>query len=132
MKKRNVIIICAIAVAVTVVIAVSAIIYHTLKPGGIEAETVEEWPENKYTQEITPPSYGTPDYVLENKKNKSYAIFFKDITPEQSEEYIEQLKADGFEETNDVGDVIGRAFKKGDVLLSVSVSKDVMAIYIMK
>ena len=99
---------------------------------GFEAEKVDEWPENKYTQEITPPPFGTPDYVLENKKNKSYAIFFKDMTPEQSEEYIEQLKADGFEETDDVGDVIGRAFKKGDVLLSVSVSKDVMAIYIMK
>lgn len=128
-KKRNLIILALAAVLVAVLIAGA---YHILKPGGIKAEKIESWPENKYTASVIPPSEGTPDYVMNNKKNGSYAIFFKDITREQSEQYINELLENGFIETAGENGAIGRTFKKDDITLNISISKSVLGIYIIK
>lgn len=128
MKKRMII----VTVIAAAVIAAAMALYFALKPGGIVAERIEAVPENKYTENITMPEYGTPEYVLDNSKDGSYAIFYKDITREQSEEYLEKLKAEGFETVENDTDTasMGTVLKKDNTTLSISISRDILGIYI--
>jgi len=54
-----------------------------------------DYPENEFTARIPKPANGTIDYVIDDSANGRYAVFFKDITMEQSEAYIKDLKAAG-------------------------------------
>lgn len=95
-------------------------------------EEISEWPDNTYTNAIIEPEAGTPDYVISDKQAGYYAIFLNDITMEQGKQYINKLKENGFTEVaGDSDDVaVGQLLQKDNVDLSISVSDDILGIYI--
>ena len=101
--------------------------------GSLQIVYVDEIPENVFTAQIPKPVNGTINYVIDDSALGRYALFFKDITREQSEAYIEELKSAGF--TNIAGtkeDVaIGVMLQKDDVTLSVACSDEGLAIQII-
>ena len=92
-----------------------------------------DYPENEFTARIPKPANGTIDYVIDDSANGRYAVFFKDITMEQSEAYIKDLKAAGY--TNVAGKkediAIGEMLQKDDVTLSVACSDGGLGIQII-
>ncbi len=92
-----------------------------------------DYPENEFTSRIPKPANGTIDYVIDDSANGRYAVFFKDITMEQSEAYIKDLKAAGY--TNVAGKkediAIGEMLQKDDVTLSVACSDGGLGIQII-
>lgn len=95
-------------------------------------EEISEWPDNEYTKAILKPDVGEMDYTLSDENAGYYAVFLKNITMEDSKQYIQLLKENGFEsvssDSNSVA--IGEILKKGTTGLSVSASENVLALYI--
>ena len=95
-------------------------------------EEISEWPDNEYTKAILKPDVGEMDYTLSDENAGYYAVFLKNVTMEDSEQYIQLLKENGFEsvssDSNSVA--IGEILKKGTTGLSVSASENVLALYI--
>ena len=92
-----------------------------------------DYPENEFTARIPKPANGTIDYVIDDSANGRYAVFFKDITMEQSEAYIKDLKAAGYKNVagkkEDIA--IGEMLQKDDVMLSVACSDGGLGIQII-
>ncbi|MGI6028104.1 MAG: DUF6591 domain-containing protein [Candidatus Heteroscillospira sp.] len=99
---------------------------------GAEPVYVSEWPENDYTALIPQPESGEMDYVLDISDAGRYAVVLKNISMENSEEYVESLKAQGFSELaserNQVS--VGLMLKKDGTCLSVSYSDKILGILI--
>lgn len=93
--------------------------------------SVSEWPDNPYTKAIPKPEVGTPDYVIDGN-DSFYAIFLKDLTLEQGKQYLEALKADGFEPVAGDGNqvAVGELLQKDGVCLGISISENILGIYI--
>ncbi len=95
-------------------------------------EEISEWPDNEYTKAILKPDVGEMDYTLSDENAGYYAVFLKNVTMEDSKQYIQLLKENGFEsvssDSNSVA--IGEILKKGTTGLSVSASENVLALYI--
>ena len=93
---------------------------------------ITRWPENEYTRSIPEPATGTPDYVIHDKTRGSYSIFFKDISRQQSLQYIETLKESGFNgrfsDANEFS--AGYLLQKDDISLGISFGENVLGIYI--
>ena len=49
---------------------------------------VTGWPENDYTREIVQPACGTPDYTVTDGSGSFFAVFLKDVTRRQGEQYV--------------------------------------------
>lgn len=58
----------------------------------VEPEYLTEWPGNAFTEKISQPESGTIAYVLVYTETSRYAIFIKDISPEESNRYVKALK----------------------------------------
>ena len=93
---------------------------------------VTEWPENEYTSQIVKPEYGEMDYIFDFSGSGRYALFLKEISEEESKEYIEQLKEAGFSETFSEGNQVsvGTILEKDDVFLSIAFSDGILAMTI--
>lgn len=93
---------------------------------------VTEWPENEYTSQIVKPEYGEMDYIFDFSDSGRYALFLKEISEEESKEYIEQLKEAGFSETFSEGNQVsvGTILEKDDVFLSIAFSDGILAMTI--
>lgn len=108
---------------------------HNQSPqsAAITKESIDEWPENFYTYGITPPAYGIPNYTILDENAGYYAIFIKDITREEGEQYINGLiKQEGWNKIaeNDAAASLGISLQKNTVILNISVSDHELGIYI--
>lgn len=85
---------------------------------------VTQWPENEYTSQIIKPEYGEMDYVYDNSDSGRYALFLKNISEEESADYIETLKEHGFSELISEGNdaSVGTILEKDKVTLSIAYS----------
>ena len=94
----------------------------------VEPEYLTEWPDNAFTEKISQPESGTIAYVLDYTETGRYAIFIKDISPEESDRYVKALKDNGYSEihsaTNNVS--LGTILKREDTYLSISHSDGVL------
>lgn len=95
-------------------------------------EELEEWPDNDYTRAIIKPVTGTMDYVLYDEEAGYYAVFLKDITLEDGKQYIQLLQKNGFETVGSDSNFVatGELLQKKNVVVSVSASENVLALYI--
>lgn len=93
---------------------------------------VTEWPDNEYTSHIIKPEHGEMDYVYDLSDAGRYALFLKEISEEQSLEYIGQLKELGFSETFSDGNAVsvGTVLEKDNVLLSIAFSDGILSMVI--
>lgn len=93
---------------------------------------VTEWPENEFTSQIIKPENGKIDYIYDYSDSGRYAVFMKEMSEEQSAEYIEELKEQGYSEIasegNDVS--VGTMMQKDNVILSISYSGEIFGIMI--
>lgn len=91
-----------------------------------------EWPENKFTSQIIKPENGEIDYIYDDSDSGRYAFFIKDMTEDESAEYIEDLVRDGYSEIASKGtDVtVGKMMQKGNVILNISYSGGIFGIMI--
>ena len=98
----------------------------------VEPEYLTQWPDNPFTEKIVQPKSGTVNYVLDYSDSGRYAIFIKDISLEESEEYMKELKVNGYSEidsnANDVS--VGTMLESDDSYLSVSYSDGVLGVVI--
>lgn len=98
----------------------------------VEPEYLTQWPDNAYTEKIVQPKSGTVNYVLDYSDSGRYAIFIKDISSEESAEYVKELKCNGYSEidsaANDVS--VGTMLESSDAYLSVSYSDGVLGVVI--
>ena len=97
-----------------------------------EPEYLTQWPDNAFTEKIVQPQSGSVDYVLDYTDSGRYAIFIKDISSKESEQYVQELKDSGYSEINSAAnDVsVGTMLEKGDAYLSVSYSDGVLGVFI--
>lgn len=105
------------------------------KPDGgssVIREELEEWPDNDYTRAIIKPITGTMDYVLYDEEAGYYAVFLTDITLEDGKQYIHLLQENGFETVSSGSNfaATGELLQKENVVVSVSASENVLALYI--
>lgn len=98
----------------------------------VEPVYVTEWPENEFTSQIIKPENGEIDCVYDFSDSERYAVFMKDISAEQSAEYIEELKELGYSEIASDGNYVsvGKMMQKDNVILSVAYSEDGLALLI--
>lgn len=98
----------------------------------VEPVYVSEWPENEFTAQIIKPENGEIDYIYDYSDSGRYAVFMKEMSEEESAEYIKELKALGYSEIasegNDVS--VGTIMQKDDVALSVAYSGEGLSIVI--
>lgn len=99
---------------------------------GAETEYLTQWPENAFTEKITQPQNGTVDYVLDYTDSGRYAIFIQDISSEESDQYVKELKDNGYAEIHsDANDVsVGIMLENEDAYLSISYSDGILGILI--
>lgn len=97
-----------------------------------EPEYLTEWPENTFTEKIVQPQSGTIDYVLDYTASGRYAIFVKDISAEETNEYVKVLKDDGYSEIHTVGNNVsaGTMLEREDAYLSVAYSEGELGVLI--
>ena len=93
---------------------------------------VSQWPENEYTSKILKPQSGEIDFIYDYSDSGRYAVFWKDISDEESAVYIEALKDLGYKEIISEGNdaSVGTLLKKDGTILSVSFSKTILGILI--
>lgn len=85
---------------------------------------VTEWPENKYTAQIFEPENGEIDFIYDFSDAGRYCVWMKDMTAEESEDYVEKLRELGFSEVQSEGNEVsaGVLLQRAGVSLSVSYS----------
>lgn len=140
MKKSNTISFFRVMIAISLIIALSGCGRNSEfipddnknDVSSVVKEEITEWPDNVYTQAIIKPEIGEMDYVLYDEQAGYYALFLKNVSLEEGTQYIQLLQENGFETVaNDSNSVtIGEVLQKDDTGLSVSVSENVLALYI--
>lgn len=98
----------------------------------VEPEYLTEWPDNAFTEKISQPESGTIAYVLDYTETGRYAIFIKDISPEESDRYMKALKDNGYSEIHSAANNVslGTILKREDTYLSISYSDGVLGIVV--
>jgi len=93
---------------------------------------VTEWPENDYTSQVVKPEHGEIDYVFDLSDSGRYALFLKEISEEESNEYINRLKQSGYSEIISKGNEVslGTMLKKDNTILSIALSDGILAMMI--
>ena len=75
---------------------------------------------------------GTVDYVLDYTDSGRYAVFIKDISSEESDQYVKELKENGYSvihsDANDVS--VGTMLESEDAYLSISYSEGILEILV--
>ena len=101
--------------------------------GLAEPEYLTEWPENAFTEKIARPQSGTVNYVLDYSDSGRYAIFVNDISTEESDKYVNELKAAGYSEVHSDGNSVsvGMILERDDAYLSISYSEGVLGVMIV-
>ena len=99
---------------------------------GAESEYLTQWPDNAFTEKIVQPQSGTIDYVLDYTDSGRYAIFIKDISSEESAQYVKKLKDIGYSEIHSAANKVstGTMLESEAAYLSVSYSDGELGIFI--
>ncbi|MBU5625979.1 hypothetical protein KQI82_03370 [Oscillibacter sp. MSJ-2] len=97
---------------------------------GMEMEAIDQWPDNAYTELLPEPETGTPDYVIEG--DGTFAVFWKDITREQGEEYLGALEDSGFNQAAGESEEESAAFlmQKDGASVAVSICEGTLGLAI--
>lgn len=97
-----------------------------------EPEYLTQWPDNAFTKKIVPPQSGTVDHALDYTDSGRYAIFIKDISSEESDEYVKTLESIGYSEIRSAasGVSVGKSFEGNEAYLSVSYSEGILGLVI--
>lgn len=99
----------------------------------VKPQYVTELPKkNEFTEKIVRPQSGEVDYVLDHTDSRHYAVFFKNISSEESERYVSQLKKNGYSEMNSAENTVsvGTILEGEKAYLSVSYSDGVLGVLI--
>ena len=98
----------------------------------VEPEYLTQWPENAFTEKIIPPQAGAVDYALDDTASGRYAIFIKDISSKESEQYVKELKDSGYAELHAGANAVsvGTMLEGEDAYLSVSYAEGVLGVVI--
>ncbi len=98
----------------------------------VTPEYITEWSENEYTELIPKPEYGTMDYVCDYSDTGRYMLVLTDITKEQSDNYVDELKKQGYTEIHSKGNEVsvGTMLQKDNSILSIAFSDDIFNILI--
>ena len=93
---------------------------------------IDEWPDNRYTETMVEPAYGTPSYIIEEDDSNAYTIALSDVSREEGKNYLETLRQLGFEEAFEADEsvAIGTILQKEDVTLSISIAEGGLVIRI--
>ncbi len=101
---------------------------------GVEPKCLEELPQNELTSLVKMPESGSLDYVLDLTESSRYGIFWKDISREQSNAWLNGLLESGYKKVqyaaNEVS--VGTILKNGDVYLSIAYSDNALSVLIAK
>ena len=65
-------------------------------PSDVKCIYTSVWPDNEYTRLICEPESGTIEYILDGSNAGYYAIFYNNISEEEIQKYIDQLKTLGW------------------------------------
>ena len=97
-------------------------------------EPITTWPDNEDTRGVPRPIAGTPDVVIRDESAGYYSISLRDITREQGEQYVSDLKEYGFREIAGSGNSVsaGYLLQKGEIVLSVALSSNGLGILISR
>lgn len=107
--------------------------------GGPQAEQnaaavteINAWPQNQYTEAIPQPPDGTPSAAVTPADGSYYAIFLRDITREQSRDYLDLLEQVGFERVFSAEEKSSESaiLQKDGVSLHLAYSEETLGIYI--
>lgn len=102
----------------------SAPVAHSPVSGEITYVSPDFWPENTFVSDLPRPE-GEAYWVIDESPIGRYSMSFLGMTEEESEEYIEILKDEGFREYrrrgNDVS--VGLILYRGELYLSVAYSE---------
>lgn len=93
---------------------------------------VTEWPENEFTSQIVKPENGEMDYICDYSDSGRYLLVMKDMSEEESSDYVKELKEQGYSEIafegNDVS--VGTMMQKDHVILSIAYSGEMFGVMI--
>ena len=92
-----------------------------------------EWPENVYTAQIPQPDSGTMEYINDWSSEGRFGVWLKDISRDESNQYVEQLKEAGYQEISQAENSVsvGTMLWKDDIYLSIAYSDGSLGILIM-
>ena len=78
------------------------------------------------------PENGTPDYVIESGDGGSYAVFLKDITRAEGEEYLRALEEAGYTVVQESGEgsALGALMQKDQVYVAISACEGGLGLYL--
>lgn len=98
----------------------------------VAPEYVTEWPENEYTKHIPQPEHGVMHYVCDYSDAGRYLVALTDLTQEDSGDYVDVLKEQGFTEIHSEGNQVsvGTMLQKDKVALSIAYSDNILTILI--
>lgn len=98
----------------------------------VTPEYTSEWPENAYTARIPKPEYGTLEYICDDSDTGRYMLVLTDITKEQSNRYVDELKEQGYTEIHAEGNEVsvGTMLQKDNAILSIAYSDNIFDIVI--
>ena len=99
---------------------------------GAQPEYLTQLPDNKFTAKIVPPQGGTLEYVLDYGDSGRYAVFFQDISSEESAACVDALKAAGYTESQSAANdaSTGTMLEREDAYLSISYADGVLGVLI--
>ena len=119
MKKKLIMILLAVCLMLT---ACGEKNYETGK--------IDKWPKNEYTEKVPKPEHGKPSEMIIDENMGYCSVILTDITREESEEYVEALKEEGFEELEGLNDLaaLGIPMKKDNVYLNIALSGETLGI----
>ena len=99
---------------------------------GAQPEYLTQLPDNEFTEKLVPPQGGTLEYVLDYGDSGRYAVFFQDISSEESAACVDALKAAGYAESQSAANdaSTGTMLEREDAYLSISYADGVLGVLI--
>ena len=93
MRHRKILAILLVAVLICALLMGCAATQDTATwdAAGVEPKYLTQLPDNKFTAKIVPPQGGTLEYVLDYGDSGRYAVFFQDISSEESAACVDTL-----------------------------------------
>ena len=102
-------------------------------PSDVKCIYTSVWPDNEYTRLICEPESGTIEYILDGSNAGYYAIFYNNISEEEIQKYIDQLKTLGYAEEASASESVstGVLLRKDETWISIAYSEGGFGIRIL-
>ena len=94
-------------------------------PSDVKCIYTSVWPDNEYTRLICEPESGTIEYILDGSNAGYYSIFYNNISEEEIQKYIDQLKNLGYAEEASASESVstGVLLRKDETWISIAYSE---------